>query len=293
MTILKYLSPLLGLLFLAACNTQAAPNTANPSAAPSSSNASANPLASASPAPAVKNIQTQTIEYKQGDQVFEGYLAYDANLQGKRPGVLVIHEWTGLNEYVRGRARQLAELGYVAFAADIYGKGIRPMAPAAGQEASKYYNDRNLAKARTTAGFEVLRSQASVDASKTAAIGYCFGGSMALELARSGAESKGFVVFHGGLRPTESEGKNIKGKVLVLNGADDTAVPAADIAKFKTEMDSGGVDWQFINYSNTVHAYTNPDSGARTGPTDNSAYNAESDRRSWQAMKDFFAEIFQ
>ncbi len=282
------LSALLSALVLAACSSQpATPNASNPSAAPSSA-------ATASPAPASKNIQTQTIEYKQGDQVLEGYLAYDANLQGKRPGVLVIHEWTGLNDFVRGQARQLAEMGYVAFAADIYGKGIRPQPPvASGQEATKYYNDRNLAKARANAGFEVLRSQANVDAGKTAAIGYCFGGSMALELARSGADADGFVVFHGGLRPTESEGKNIKGKVLVLNGADDTAVPATDIAKFKTEMDAGGVDWQLINYSNTVHAFTNPDSGARTGPTDNAAYNAESARRSWEAMKDFFAEIFQ
>jgi len=283
----KNLSVFLSALVLTACSTQpATPNASNPSAAPTSA-------ASASPAPASKNIQTKTIEYKQGDQVLEGYLAYDANLQGKRPGVLVIHEWTGLNDYVRGRARQLAELGYVAFAADIYGKGIRPQPPASGQEASKYYKDRNLAKARANAGFEVLRSQPTVDAGKTAAMGYCFGGSMALELARSGADADGFVVFHGGLRPTESEGKNIKGKVLVLNGADDTAVPATDIAKFKTEMDSGGVDWQMINYSNTVHAFTNPDSGARTGPTDNAAYNAESDRRSWKAMQDFFAEIFQ
>ncbi|MBT9548629.1 MAG: dienelactone hydrolase family protein [Candidatus Sericytochromatia bacterium] len=281
----KNLSVFLSALVLVACSSQPAnPSASNPSTAPSSA---------ASPAPAAKNIQTQTLEYKQGEQVLEGYLAYDANLQGKRPGVLVIHEWTGLNDYVRGRARQLAELGYVAFAADIYGKGIRPQPPASGQEASKYYTDRNLAKARANAGFEVLRSQSRVDPSKTAAIGYCFGGSMALELARSGAEADGFVVFHGGLRPTESEGKNIKGKVLVLNGADDTAVPATDIAKFKTEMDSGGVDWQLINYSNTVHAFTNPESGARTGPTDNAAYNAESDRRSWKAMQDFFAEIFQ
>lgn len=271
-------------LLLAACATQANP--------PIASNPSALPV-SASPAPATKNIQTQTIEYRQGDQVLEGYLAYDANLQGKRPGVLVIHEWTGLNDYVRGRARQLAELGYVAFAADIYGKGIRPQPPAAAQEAGKYYGDRNLAKARANAGFEVLKSQEQVDPAKTAAMGYCFGGSMTLELARSGADAKGFVVFHGGLRPTENEGSNIKGKVLVLNGADDTAVPAEDIAKFKTEMDKGGVDWQFINYSNTVHAFTNPDVGPRTGPTDNAAYNAESDRRSWEAMKAFFAELFK
>jgi len=283
MQTVKRLSFILTTVLLAACSSQpATPNASNATAAPT-----------AMPTAPSKNIQTQTIEYKQGDQVLEGYLAYDANQQGKRPGVLVIHEWTGLNDYVRGRARQLAELGYVAFAADIYGKGIRPQPPASGQEASKYYNDRNLAKARANAGFEVLRSQPTVDASKTAAMGYCFGGSMTLELARSGADADGFVVFHGGLRPTETEGKNIKGKVLVLNGADDTAVPATDIAKFKSEMDSGGVNWQLINYSNTVHAFTNPDSGERTGPTDNAAYNAESDRRSWEAMKDFFAEIFQ
>lgn len=280
---LSLILPIVSLCLLSACQ----PPTTTPNPSPS-------PSTAASPAPIAKNIQTQTIEYRQGDQVLEGYLAYDANLTGKRPGVLVIHEWTGLNDFVRGRARQLAELGYVAFAADIYGKGIRPQPPTAtAQEAGKYYSDRNLAKARANAGFEVLRSQERVDTSKTAAMGYCFGGSMTLELARSGADAKGFVVFHGGLRPTENEGSNIKGKVLVLNGADDTAVPATDIEKFKLEMNKGGVDWQFINYSNTVHAFTNPDNGPRTGPTDNAAYNADSDRRSWKAMKEFFAEIFQ
>lgn len=279
-------------LLLAACAATPG-NPSNPGTP--SPQPTAQPTAQPSPtasAPATADIKTEIIEYRQGDQVLEGYLAYNANQTGKRPGVLVIHEWTGLNDYVRGRARQLAELGYVAFAADIYGKGIRPQPPASGQEAGKYYNDRVLAKARANAGFEILRNQELVDATKTAAIGYCFGGTMTLELARSGADAKGFVVFHGGLRPTENEGSNIKGKVLVLNGADDTAVPAEDIAKFKTEMDRGSVDWQFVNYSNTVHAFTNPDSGPRTGPTDNSAYNAESDRRSWQAMQDFFKEIF-
>lgn len=279
-------------LLLAACAAAPA-NPGTPSPQPSAS-ATVAPVPSASPStPVAADIKTETIEYRQGDQVLEGYLAYDARMTGKRPGVLVIHEWTGLNDFIRGRVRQLAELGYVAFAADIYGKGIRPQPPtAAGQEASKYYNNRDLAKARANAGFEILRNQALVDATKTAAIGFCFGGSMTLELARSGTAANGFVVFHGGLRPTENEGSNIKGKVLVLNGADDTSVPAEDISKFKAEMDKGGVDWQFVNYSNTVHAFTNPDSGARTGPTDNAAYNADSDRRSWQAMQDFFKEIF-
>lgn len=280
MKTLRYLSLSTLALSLVACSTQV---SVQPQPSPSATASSVSPA---------KDIRTETIEYRHGDQVLEGFLAYDANLQGKRPGVLVIHEWTGINDYVRNRARQLAELGYVAFAADIYGKGIRPQPPAAGTEAQKYYQNRDLAKARANAGYEILAAQDRVDAGRTAAIGYCFGGSMALELARSGASLDGFVVFHGGLNPTENEGQNIKGKVLVLNGANDRAVPAEDIAGFKAEMDKGGVDWQLINYSGTVHAFTNPDSGPPEGPEDNAAYNADADRRSWEAMKAFFAEIF-
>lgn len=260
--------------------------------APAAPAAPVSPAASASPAaeaPAVE-IRTQRVEYTHNGQVLEGYLAYNPALSSLRPGVLVIHEWTGINPYIESRTRQLAEMGYVAFAPDIYGKGVRPQPPAAAQEAGKYYGDRELAKGRLMAGLNVLREQINVDPERLAAIGYCFGGTMALELARSGADLKGFVSFHGGLNPTEDEGRNIQGKVLVLHGADDPFVSQENIEGFKAEMNTGKVDWQMVYYSGAVHAFTNPDSGS-----DNStgaAYNADADRRSWEVMKSFFAEIF-
>lgn len=270
------------LLSLTACGQPVAPGPSEPMP---------RPTAQSSPVPVTADIRTEVVTYRQGDQELEGYLAYDANATEKRPGVLVIHEWTGLNDYTKRRARELAELGYVAFAADIYGKGIRPEAPAeAGQEARKYYSDRDLAKARATAGYEVLRNHERVNPDKTAAMGYCFGGAMTLELARSGAPLDGFVSFHGGLRPTVSEGQNIEGKVLVLHGADDPTISAEDITGFQQEMRSGGVDWQMVYYSGAVHAFTNPDSG--NDPSRGSAYNANADRRSWEDMQDFFQEIF-
>lgn len=237
------------------------------------------------------DIRTEVIEYKQGNQVLQGFLAYDANLKGRRPGVLVIHEWNGLGEYVEGRAKQLAELGYVAFAADIYGKGVRPTPPkAAGQEAGKYYADRDLAKARARAGFDILARHERVNADKIAAMGYCFGGTMTLELARSGAPAVGFVVFHGGLKPTKDEGKNITGEVLVLNGADDPYVPKADIEQFKAEMDSASVKWDMVLYPGAVHAYSNPRTGNNVAS--GAAYNEAADKASWEAMKAFFTRIF-
>src|SRR5580704_3790066 len=160
-------------------------------------------------------LKTQTVDYKQGDTVLEGYLSYDDAFTGKRPGILVVHEWKGLNGYAKRRADMLAQLGYVAFAADIYGKGIRPQTIAeAGALAGKYKADRALLRARVNAGLDVLKSQPNVDASQLAAIGYCFGGTAVLELGRSGADVKGIVSFHGGLStPTPQDGKNIKAKV--------------------------------------------------------------------------------
>jgi dienelactone hydrolase len=268
-------------LFLTGCGAPVSVAAPNPS-----------PSASAVAPTLERDIRTQVIEYRDGDQVLEGFLAYDANQVGKRPGVLIVHEWVGINDYVRGRARQLAEMGYVAFAPDIYGKGVRPAPPtAAGQEAGKYRNNRALARSRMNAGLQVLRAQESVDTANLAAMGYCFGGTMTLELARSGADLKGFISFHGGLdSPTRDEGKNIKGKVLILHGADDPVVPDTDIAAFQKEMRDGNVDWSMVYYSKAVHAFSNPEAG--NDPSRGSAYNAEADARSFEAMKDFFNEIF-
>ncbi len=238
-------------------------------------------------------VQTKVIEYKQGDQALEGYLAWDDAVTGPRPGVLVVHEWTGLGDYAKMRARKLAELGYVAFAADIYGKGIRPATPQeAGAQAGIYKKDFKLMRDRVRAGLDVLRREPLCDPKRVAAIGYCFGGTCVLELARSGADVAGVVSFHGGLATANpADAKNIRGKVLVLHGGDDPHVPPKEVEAFEDEMRSAGVDWQLVVYGGAVHAFTNPSSGA--DKSRGAAYNAAADRRSWEAMKAFFAEVFK
>jgi dienelactone hydrolase len=237
-------------------------------------------------------LHTQTVEYKQGDTALEGYLAYDDTSAVKRPGVLIVHDWMGVGPFVKGRADELARMGYVAFAADIYGKDVRPKnSKEAGEQAGKYKGDRALLRARVLAALDVLHRQRNVDPNRIAAIGYCFGGTTVLELARSGAEITGVVSFHGGLdTPTPADAKNIKCKVLALHGADDPFVPPPQVAAFEDEMRMAGVDWQLVIYSGAVHAFTIPQAG-----NDNSkgaAYNERADKRSWIAMKQFFAEIF-
>lgn len=237
-------------------------------------------------------VKTQVIEYKHGDVVLEGFLAQDEHLQGRRPGVLIVHEWMGHNPYVRKRAEQLAALGYVAFALDMYGKGVHAKdAKEAASLASIYKNDRALMRARAAAGLNVLRSQSHVDPQHIAAIGYCFGGTTVLEMARGGADLSGVVSFHGALdTPHPEEAKNIKCRVLALHGADDPFVPPAQVIAFEDEMRKGGVDWQLVMYGGAVHSFTNP--GAGSDNSRGAAYNAKADHRSWEAMRSFFHEIF-
>ncbi len=237
-------------------------------------------------------IVTQTIDYKQGDTTLEGFLAYDDSLSGKRPGVLVVHQWLGLTGYEKHRAEQLAALGYVAFCADIYGKDARPKdVSEAGPLAGKYKSDRALLRARVNSGLDVLEKNEFVDPKRVAAIGYCFGGTTVLELARSGANLNGVVSFHGGLdSPTPADGKNIKCKVLVLAGADDPFQKPEDLTAFENEMRDNKVDWQIVFYGGAVHAFTQPNPGF-VNP--GAKYNEKADQRSWQAMKDFFAEFFK
>ncbi len=242
---------------------------------------------------ALAAIKTQVVEYKHGNTVLEGYLAYDDAIQGKRPGVLVVHEWTGLGSYVKGRAQQLAKLGYVAFAVDMYGKGIRPKNPKdAGAQAAIYRSNRQLMRDRVKAGLSVLQQNSLTDARRIAAIGYCFGGGTVLELARSGAPVVGVVSFHGNLdTPNPADAKNIRGKVLVLHGAVDPYVPPAQVAAFEKEMNDAQVDWQLVSYGGgVVHSFTNPEAG--NDPSKGAAYNAAADRRSFAAMTQFFQEIF-
>ncbi|TFH66011.1 MAG: dienelactone hydrolase family protein [Candidatus Zixiibacteriota bacterium] len=238
-------------------------------------------------------LKTQAVEYKDGDVTCEGYLAYDDTIAGLRPGVLVVHEWMGLGPYAKMRADKLAQMGYVAFAADIYGKGVRPKnTDEAATQASIYRTDRQLMRRRAQAALQVLAENKSVDRKKIAAIGYCFGGGTVLELARSGADLAGVDSFHGNLdTPNLVDAKNIKGKILVQHGGSDPYVPAEQLATFEKEMTDAGVNWQVIIYGGAVHSFTNPDSG--TDPTKGAAYNEQADKRSWLAMKQFFDEIFK
>jgi dienelactone hydrolase len=238
-------------------------------------------------------LKGKPVEYREGKTVLEGYLVYDDAVPGKRPAVVVIHDWMGVSPFTRERADALAKMGYIALAADIYGKGIRPKdGKEAMTQASLYKGNRPLLRARARAALDTLLAQPQTDPSKVAAIGYCFGGTAALELARSGAPLAGVVTFHGGLdTPTPQDAKNIKAKILVLHGADDPHVPPDQVAAFEKEMNDAHVDWQLVKYSGAVHAFSVPTAG-----NDNSkgaAYNERAARRAWQAMQDFFAEIFK
>jgi len=238
-------------------------------------------------------VVTKTIEYKQGATVLEGYLAYDDAATAKRPGVLVVHAWMGIDDNARKRAEMLADLGYVAFVADIYGKGIRPKdRDEAAKQAGKYKTDRALLRQRVNAGLAELVKNPKVDTTRTAAIGYCFGGTTVLELARSGAKVNGVVSFHGGLdSPTPADGKNIKAKILVLHGAADSGISATDKAAFEKELADAKVDWQLVEYGGAVHCFTHKDAG--NDPSKGCAYDANADTRSWAAMKSFFDEVFK
>lgn len=236
-------------------------------------------------------IKTQTIEYKDGDTVLEGYIAYDAKMSAKRPGIVVIHNWMGVNAQAKKSVEELAKMGYTALAADIYGKGVRPKdMKEAGTEAGKYKSDRALLRRRVQAALTEVSKHKTVDANRLGAMGYCFGGTTALELARSGASVKGVISFHGGLdTPTPADAKNIKGQVLALHGADDPFVPAKDVNAFEEEMRAGGVQWELVKFAKAVHSFTDTDAG-----NDNSkgmAYNAIADKRSWAAMTDFWKEV--
>jgi dienelactone hydrolase len=241
---------------------------------------------------ALGQIETREIEYKHGDVTLRGYVAYNGAIDSIRPGILVIHEWWGLNDFAREQARRLAEAGYIAFAADMYGDGRTVDAPAEAQAlAMPFYQDRAMMRARAAAALEVLRRQDSVDPERFGAIGYCFGGTVALELARSGAAISAAVSFHGGLAAGEqADPARIEASVLVLTGAADPLVPAAEREAFIQEMEAAGADYQMIIYGKARHSFTNPEADKRNMPP--VAYNPDADRRSWEHMRVFLSEVF-
>lgn len=238
-------------------------------------------------------LVSESIIYTVDGVEYEGYAAYSKYAKSPLPGVLVYHQWMGQTDYEKRRVRELAELGYIAYAADIYGKDVRPAnAKEASSEAGKYYKDRQLFRERATIAYNQLKMHPKADSTKLAAIGYCFGGTTVLELARSGAKLNGIVSFHGGLaNPNPDDAKQIGCPVLVLHGADDPYVPAKDVEAFYKEMNDADADYVFVSFANAVHAFTQPMAG--DDPSKGVAYNEKADRRSWDYMKDFFEEIFQ
>lgn len=236
-------------------------------------------------------VVEKPLEYKAGDVVCEGWQAYDDAVRGKRPSVLIVHQWTGVSDNEKMRAKMLAELGYNVLVADVYGKGIRPVPPEASKEAGKYKSNRPLLRDRVNAALGVLSKDARTDTAKIACIGYCFGGTAAIELGRSGAPIKGIVSFHGSLdSPNPADGKNIKAKVLALHGADDPFVAAKDLAAFEQEMKDCGVDYKLVQYPGAVHSFTQISAGHDNSK--GSAYNEAADKASWEEMKAFFGRIF-
>jgi dienelactone hydrolase len=237
-------------------------------------------------------VKTKVIEYKAGDTLMEGFLAWDDSVaEGKKPGVLVFPEWWGLTDYPKKRAEQLAQLGYVAFAADMFGKGKTTDDPnEAGKLAGSVKMHPDVEKERLEAALDVLKSQSQADPNRLAAIGYCFGGTMALDMVRMGLPVKGVASFHGDLS-TKQPAQNAKGmKILVLTGADDEWVPAEQVTQFEEEMKKAGADVKVISYPGAQHAFTNPD--ADRHDLKNVKYNADADKKSWEEMKKHFAELF-
>jgi dienelactone hydrolase len=233
----------------------------------------------------------KAVEYTQGGETLEGYLAYDDAVSGKRPGVLVVHEWWGLNDYARKRAGDLARLGYVAFAVDMFGKGVVTTDAKKASELAGRFRGAPLARERARAGFDVLAQHDLVDPQRIAAIGFCFGGGVALELAYGGTPLKGVVSFHSGLpAPKPEDYEKIKASILACHGADDTFVSSEAIEAFTKAMREAGADWEMVSYGGAVHSFTNPDAGRANLP--GVAYDEKAARRSWALMKSFFEEIF-
>jgi dienelactone hydrolase len=236
-------------------------------------------------------MKSEIIEYRDGDLMLKGFVAFDDRKVGKLPGILVNPEAFGLGPYVKSRAEQLAQLGYVALAADPFGGGAIAKDPDEAMKLSmSFLSDVAKLRARAHAGLRALAAHPQVDATRLVSIGYCLGGTFSLELARDGASLRGIVSFHGGLQTQRpAVAGQVKAKIMVCHGNDDPFVPAEHVASLIAELNEAGADWQFINYGGTVHSFTNPEADSRGLPA--LKYNKLSDERSWKAMLNFFDEI--
>ncbi|WP_442499146.1 dienelactone hydrolase family protein [Methylobacter sp. sgz302048] len=236
-------------------------------------------------------IISNTVGYMDGDVQLEAFFAFDDSVSGRRPAVLINHTWAGRDEFVAEKARKLAGLGYVGFAVDMYGKGILGSGPEENVRLMQpLMDDRAMLQKRMQAALYAVKLLPWVDDAKIAAIGFCFGGLCVLDLARTGADIKGVVSFHGLLSaPGNTQGNAIKAKVLALHGHDDPLAPPEQVLAFEQEMTAAGADWQLHAYGHTMHAFTNP---VANNPDSGMVYQPVADRRSWQAMQNFLAELF-
>lgn len=237
-------------------------------------------------------VKAENVDYYAKNTEMEGFVAFEAE-KGKRPAVLIIPDWMGVSDFAKGKAHILAKDGYVAFVADVYGKGIRPTDnKQAGELAAKYKADRPLLREHVKAAYDKLVEMPQVDPNRIVVMGYCFGGTTALELARSGAPLVGTASFHGGLStPTPDDAKNIQGPVLIMHGANDPSVPPAEVRAFQEEMTKAGVNVRFISYPGAVHSFTNPAAG--NDPSKGVAYNKDADFKSWAEFQQFLKDVFK
>ena len=240
-------------------------------------------------------IKTETVSYKADTVTLKGYVAYDSTSDKKRPVVIIIHEWWGLTDYPKMRAKMLADMGYLAFAIDMYGNGATADNPGEAQKmATPLYSDPKLAKGRFDAAMDIIKNYPAADMNNVAAIGYCFGGGMALNVARLGEPLKGVVSFHGSLVGTPADKDLLKAKILVCHGGADQFVKQEEVDKFKKQMDSIHADYTFKVYPNATHAFTNPNAtNMGTKFAMPIAYNAAADTASWKDMTEFFGKIFK
>lgn len=243
----------------------------------------------------IATIKEENLNYSSDSLQLNGYIVYKDSVASKRPGIIVVPEWWGLNDYAKNRAKQLADMGYVAMAIDMYGNGQTASTPDEAMKlAGPFYTDPNLGKSRLDAAIAKLKTNPQVDTSQVVAIGYCFGGAMVLNSAKLGSDLEGVVSFHGGLAGPAPDKNKLKAQILVCHGAADSFVPDSDSLAFRNGLDSIGAVYTFKSYANAKHAFTNPqaDENSRKYKLD-IAYNAAADSASWQDMKDFFGRIFK